>query len=295
MASHRAEGQDLRGPHEGSPPPVHGRRRAAPPAHGRRRADARPAAPGWVRGVPRVGVVGVLGLATVFLPLSGEVLTNEPAAAGAVTSRLPPRTVAAPAAVSAFRVVPPDPSGRPDAPPPSIVNDSGRVLDAGQLDALRAQAERATRDYVRSVLPGCDGQVPGPGSVNGRLGAEDLCRLWDPSHQLRADAAVMLARLNVEYENRFGEPVCLTDSYRSYATQARLRRSKPGLAARPGTSEHGWGLAVDLCGGVERVGARYRWLRDVAPGYGWDNPGWARPGGAGPEEPWHWEFAAEHP
>jgi LAS superfamily LD-carboxypeptidase LdcB len=102
---------------------------------------------------------------------------------------------------------------------------------------------------------------------------------------------VSLAKLNVAFKQRFGDEVCLTDSYRTLSEQYQLRAIKPGLAAVPGTSEHGWGLAVDLCDGVQAgSGARFQWLRDNAPDYGWDNPAWARSGGSGPYEPWHWEF-----
>ena len=51
-------------------------------------------------------------------------------------------------------------------------------------------------------------------------------------------------------------PICITDSYRTYASQVRLYGQKPALAAVPGTSNHGWGLAVDLCGGIEHFGTR---------------------------------------
>jgi D-alanyl-D-alanine carboxypeptidase len=40
------------------------------------------------------------------------------------------------------------------------------------------------------------------------------------------------------------------DGYRPLAEQRQLRRLKPRFAARPGYSEHGWGLAVDLSCGV---------------------------------------------
>jgi LAS superfamily LD-carboxypeptidase LdcB len=63
------------------------------------------------------------------------------------------------------------------------------------------------------------------------------------------------------------------------------------LAAVPGTSNHGWGLALDLCGGAQSFGsAQYAWLAAIAPAFGWVNPPWARPG-AGREEPWHWEYS----
>ena len=31
-------------------------------------------------------------------------------------------------------------------------------------------------------------------------------------------------------------------------------------------------------------------MADVGPVFGWSNPAWARRGGGGTFEPWHWEF-----
>jgi LAS superfamily LD-carboxypeptidase LdcB len=119
-----------------------------------------------------------------------------------------------------------------------------------------------------------------------------LCTLWDPRRQLRSDAAVAIAKLNIAYQQRFGHSICLSDAYRSLTQQVRVKAERGGFAARPGTSEHGWGLAADLCDGVDQGSgsSTYQWLRTNAPLYGWDNPTWARPGGAGPYEPWHWEY-----
>ena len=88
--------------------------------------------------------------------------------------------------------------------------------------------------------------------------------------------------------------MCLTDSYRSYQVQAALYGQKPGLAAVPGTSNHGWGVAVDLCGGIESGTSRqYRWVARNGARYGWINQPWARPAGSRPE-PWHWEFVGQN-
>ena len=87
-------------------------------------------------------------------------------------------------------------------------------------------------------------------------------------------------------------PICITDSYRTYASQVRLYGQKPALAAVPGTSNHGWGLAVDLCGGIETL-RHARSTRGWSPtpaGSGSCTPTWADPGN-GREEPWHWEYA----
>jgi LAS superfamily LD-carboxypeptidase LdcB len=119
-----------------------------------------------------------------------------------------------------------------------------------------------------------------------------LCTLWDPRRQLRSDAAVAIAKLNLAYRARFGHDMCFNDAYRSLAQQYRVKSERGGFAARPGTSEHGWGLAVDLCDGVDNgpSSVNYQWMRANAPAYGWSNPKWALAGGAGPYEPWHWEY-----
>jgi LAS superfamily LD-carboxypeptidase LdcB len=71
----------------------------------------------------------------------------------------------------------------------------------------------------------------------------------------------------------------------------RLKSEKPALAATPGTSNHGWGTATDLCGGVESFGTpQHAWLATNAPLYNWFHPSWARQGGTKPE-PWHFEYA----
>ncbi|WP_418275416.1 M15 family metallopeptidase [Isoptericola jiangsuensis] len=139
------------------------------------------------------------------------------------------------------------------------------------------------------VLPGCDGEATGAGT-NGNIAASEMCALWDGGPSIRADAAVALAHLNEAYRATFGESMCVTDGYRSYSQQVATKAAKGYLAAPPGTSNHGWGLAVDLCP-TTYGGDRWAWLAANAPTYGWDNPPWARSGGS-KYEPWHWEFTA---
>lgn len=140
-------------------------------------------------------------------------------------------------------------------------------------------------------MPQCDGVVTDIGT-NGRVPIEELCDLWQAPYRDRADAAVALIALialNEAYEARFGTAMCLSSGYRTFEEQARLRSVKGGLAAPAGLSNHGWGLAVDLCP-ESYTGPRGAWLHDVGPVFGWDNPAWAHRGGGGPYEPWHWEY-----
>ncbi|HEU4491101.1 MAG TPA: M15 family metallopeptidase [Jiangellales bacterium] len=142
-------------------------------------------------------------------------------------------------------------------------------------------------------VPGCDATVPDEDTVsNGGLGEEHLCPVGG-GHLLRPDAAAAYLALSEAYQEARGSAPCLTDSYRSLATQLDLAARKPGLAARPGTSEHGWGVAVDLGCGVEvATSAAHHWMLEHADTYGWVNPAWAQPGGSRPE-PWHWEFVPD--
>jgi len=128
---------------------------------------------------------------------------------------------------------------------------------------------------------------------NGRIPPEALCELdFAPGKTLRCDAAVQLEALAAEFHKEFGYALKITDAYRPYEDQVRLKAIKPYLAAVPGTSQHGWGLAIDVGGSVPSGTSReYVWMRMHAPDYGWDNPAWARPNGSKPE-PWHFEFFA---
>jgi hypothetical protein len=129
------------------------------------------------------------------------------------------------------------------------------------------------------------------GYPNGLIPPTALCPLGPAGHALRCDAAAAYRAMSAAYATAFGSPLCITDSYRSYASQVTLYGQKPALAAVPGTSNHGWGLAVDLCGGVESYSSsQYAWLVEQAGRFGFIHPTWADPGN-GREEPWHWEYA----
>ncbi|RBY88458.1 NlpC/P60 family protein [Blastococcus sp. TF02A-26] len=139
--------------------------------------------------------------------------------------------------------------------------------------------------------PSYDGARSWGGYPNGLIPPSALCEIGAASHSLRCDAAASYRAMNAAYTAAFGSPICITDSYRTYASQVRLYGQKPALAAVPGTSNHGWGLAVDLCGGIEVFGTpQYQWMVANAGRFGWLHPTWADPGN-GREEPWHWEFA----
>jgi murein DD-endopeptidase MepM/ murein hydrolase activator NlpD len=134
-------------------------------------------------------------------------------------------------------------------------------------------------------------ELPRPTYPNGEMPDTALCPATpDGAQLLRCDAAVAYRLLGAAYADAFGLELCITDSYRSKSGQDQVFREKPGLAALPGTSVHGLGLAVDLCGGVERFdSAENTWLLEHGPAFGWVHPDWAAAGGSRPE-PWHFEY-----
>ncbi|MDO5503384.1 MAG: M15 family metallopeptidase, partial [Actinomycetia bacterium] len=128
--------------------------------------------------------------------------------------------------------------------------------------------------------------------ANGTLPATALCPLWGAEqHRARPGAAVAFNALSQKFAQDFGRPICVTDSYRTFADQVSVKARRGHWAATPGTSRHGLGMALDLCGGINNFGTiEHLWMKRNAPLYGWYHPSWAAAGGRLPE-PWHWEYA----
>jgi zinc D-Ala-D-Ala carboxypeptidase len=119
---------------------------------------------------------------------------------------------------------------------------------------------------------------------NGKIPSTALGRVGTTGHQLWAPAAASLDSL-LQAARRDGVKIGITDSYRSYAEQVDLVRrkglySQGGLAAKPGTSDHGWGLAVDL----DLDSKAQAWMRANGARFGFVEDT--------PREPWHWAFKA---
>jgi hypothetical protein len=181
-------------------------------------------------------------------------------------------------------------------------NEAAQMAHARQVAAeRRAAAARERQSAVgRGEAVRFNAAAAGSGACrggdlssysNGEVPREMLCPLWGAEwHVLRADAAATFSSMSKAYAANFGRPICVTDSYRSYEMQVDVHQRKPNMTATPGTSNHGWGTAVDLCDGVQSFNTTtYHWMQNNAPRFGWFHPSWADPGGSRPE-PWHWEF-----
>lgn len=232
---------------------------------------SQPPAP-LARWTPRLAVLSGLAAATIAFPLVSQ------ASSSGTPLDAEPLTVADASGPSAYEVL-----------SSTVQEVTPTTLLAPIPGAVRVSDTAVSRSLERNPLPECDG-VARPASANGMIATSDLCTLWDGTHMLRGDAAVALSELNETYRATFGRDLCITDAYRTLSEQRYLYATKPGLAASPGLSNHGWGLAVDLCGSETRSSSVMSWLFENGPVYGWDNPQWARRGGSGAYEPWHWEY-----
>lgn len=221
-----------------------------------------------------------MGSAAILAVQSGVEPGMSQAADSAAVAELPSvEHLRATAAEGASRGSRPSTSPTPAPTPTPVVTVTGTAAPTPTATGFPA-------------VEGCDATIPDPDEVaNGRLGDANLCAIGE-GHELRPDAAAAFLALAVRYRDDTGDSLasCITDSYRSYDAQVRVKDEKPSLAAQPGTSDHGWGLAIDVgCGANSYGGALYEWLDDVGAEFGWINPDWAQPGGSKPE-PWHWEF-----
>ncbi|WP_369370676.1 D-alanyl-D-alanine carboxypeptidase family protein [Promicromonospora sp. Populi] len=160
----------------------------------------------------------------------------------------------------------------------------------------KASAARAAEREAAQARAAAEAMAEAAKSYpNGQIPSSVLCELsWAPGEQLRCDAAVALEDLNTAFRAEFGRDLEVSDGYRSYAEQVSVAATRGGLAAVPGTSNHGWGQAVDLSGGIESFGsAEHSWMVTNAGTYGWEHPLWAQAGGTKPEA-WHWEYGTTY-
>ncbi|GAA3288641.1 hypothetical protein GCM10020218_054970 [Dactylosporangium vinaceum] len=117
---------------------------------------------------------------------------------------------------------------------------------------------------------------------NGKIPENALERVGSTGHRLWAPAAASLDAL-MRAARAQGVNIGITDSYRPLAEQVDLVKrkglySQGGLAAKPGTSDHGWGMAVDL----DLDGRAQAWMRANAGRFGFAE--------TTPREPWHWAY-----
>jgi D-alanyl-D-alanine carboxypeptidase len=117
---------------------------------------------------------------------------------------------------------------------------------------------------------------------NGKIPKESLTSIGSTGHRMWTPAARQFEQLSAAAA-RDGVTIGITDSYRTYESQVDLAERKGlykngGLAAVPGTSDHGWGRSLDL----KLDSAALAWMRDNGATYGFKEDV--------PRESWHWTY-----
>ncbi len=168
------------------------------------------------------------------------------------------------------------------AEPPRSVAAATANADAPRFASMLADEIARTPGHHHDHVTTSTGAPPGlEGFSNGRIPLDALAPipggefLWAPAGQSFTQL--------MEAAAHDGVTIGITDAYRPYEDQVRLADelglySHGGLAAVPGTSQHGWGRAVDL----QLDDNALAWMRANAGRFGFHE--------TVPREPWHWEF-----
>jgi D-alanyl-D-alanine carboxypeptidase len=172
-------------------------------------------------------------------------------------------------------------------------SSSGWTTGAGPDCGGKGSYQPSTTDPADALYTSVP-SVDGDGS-NGHMPRSAMSPLsWctdAKGHQqwLRSDAAAAMTELNAAFRAEFGENIAIDLSYRSYDDQVRAKKLFGGLAATPGTSNHGLGLAIDTWEwkAYDFGSARYEWLVAHGPDYGWVCPAATEKGNP---EYWHFEY-----
>ena len=164
-----------------------------------------------------------------------------------------------------------------------MISKAGSAMStavSGASSAIQGAAT-AVGKYASQALKGLGGSTPV--GLNGNLPASMLTPIGVGNHRLQPAAANAFKAMSAAAKAA-GIPLPITDSYRTYDAQVRLKREKGNMAATPGRSNHGWGLALDISTGGDKSKI-FNWLVNNASRFGWRGPL------SKPYEPWHWEFA----
>ncbi len=186
--------------------------------------------------------------------------------------------------------------GSTSSPDPAGWSAGPSTFSTSRLATATRVARPSTTRIDSASFGRTVGQVGGYGAMpvpaelaaygNGNIPATALESIGQGGHRLWAPAAQDW-RAAVAAAQADGVELRVTDSYRSYADQVQLAQDKGlyadgGLAAVPGTSNHGWGRALDV--DVDNPAAM-RWLQANGHRYGFVE--------AVTREPWHWEYRPE--
>jgi len=132
------------------------------------------------------------------------------------------------------------------------------------LADVRGWMATAIKEMIANLVPQGGAGAWG-GFSNGMIPLGAMTQV-QPGKYLEPMAAMAFKTM----QGAYGTSIPITSAYRSYALQASMyanRASNPYPVAPPGTSNHGWGKAVDIASGTSYHG----WMLNNARNFGWWN------------------------
>lgn len=205
-------------------------------------------------------------------PMRATPMTATPVAAAAAAANAPLITLQAPNIFNA----------QPPAAPASVA-----AMPLNQPPTRAVTPAVTQRNMPTTTLPAIAPPQPAVAKAapvagkNGRLQLAQLTQV-ETGHYLAPAAASKFEQMKTAAAAD-GINLNINNAYRSYEKQVEMANrlglySQGGKAAVPGTSNHGWGKAVDL--NVKSNPGSFEWLKQNAAKYGFKNI---------PRERWHWE------
>lgn len=172
---------------------------------------------------------------------------------------------------------------------PSQISYTKELINSGLFNGSQAISEKAPRTMIDDALKAA-------GYSNGQLPSSELASVggdWAAdSPVLQKEAAEAYNKMDAAFYAALGKHLEFMGSisdYRDLEGQKGVYKiSRPGFAAEPGTSNHGWGLAADLKDWAWHDD-KDKWLQANAWKYGFYKPFGLNEFGKAPE-PWHVEY-----
>jgi LAS superfamily LD-carboxypeptidase LdcB len=207
-----------------------------------------------------------------------------------------------------------------------FMNLVGTTGNGAQITSNRGQSAGYYAPIIQTLIE--NGATNGNVEVNGKnpmkiIPFEKLKGVGDPfnkkgiktENRLISEAVEPLINMlndwvkwmkGQNFKGSGGNYTYITSIFRDYNKQVEVKKQKKGAAATPGTSPHGWGIAVDIqyftkegnpIGNDENTPSSFKiatnpaiqWLYDNSYTYGWVLPYTLRDN-SGLDEHWHWEY-----
>lgn len=163
---------------------------------------------------------------------------------------------------------------------------AGGTIPPGIKDASTSQLKKSEENKLKilkgEMIGGLVKFANGGTFKNGQLPESALENIGKGNKLRKGDAASSFLQMAAAAKRDNIDLVsAITGSYRDLAGQEYMYATKPkGMAAKPGTSKHGWGVALDI--GYANA---QNWINKNGSKFGWGLPDWAKGG----FEPWHFE------